>query len=282
MKYGLNSLCWISPFSNESLYLLKKAKQMGFDIFEIDIEDETLIDCVSIRKAALEAGIAITIAGAFGSKHDMSSEDETIRAKAISYVKKLIDFAVDLDSPYVVGNMYAAAGDCRRRTNEEKTSRFERAVFSIKECADYAAERNIILCMEPLNRFETDMINTVSQAKELLEAVGKDNVGLLLDTFHMNIEEENMYAAIREAKGLLYDFHACANNRGTPGKDNLNWLLIREALNDINYNGALVIESFTPDCVELAKAASMWRPWASSPEALSSEGVAFLKSVFET
>lgn len=281
MKFGLNSLCWKSPFSSESLNLLQKAKDMNFDIFEIDVEDDLLIDCKAIRKAAEEAGIGITIAGAFGSSRDMSADNEAVRLNAVSYVKHLIDFAVELGSPYVAGNMYAAAGDCRRRSNEEKAARFERAVRSIQECADYAAAHGIKLCIEPLNRFETDMINTVSQAIELLNVVGKDNVGLLLDTFHMNIEEENMYDAIRAAKGHLIDFHACANNRGTPGKDNLNWSEIRKALRDINYDGILVIESFTPDCVEIAKAASMWRPWASSPEALASDGVKFLRNTFE-
>ncbi len=280
MKYGLNSLVWVSPFSNKHLDLISKAGDMGFDVFEIAVENPELIDCPKIRKAAQSSGISTPLSCAFGPSRDMSSKDDAIRANAKKYVKTLIDFGAELDSKCIAGPMYAVVGEAFLKTPEEKKSQFEQAVESIRECADYAKPNGIKLAVEPLNRFETDLINTVEQGLMLLDEVGMDNVGFLLDTFHMNIEEKSITGAIRSAKGRIFDFHSCANDRGTPGKDNFDWQAIKAALKDAGYNGSLVIESFTPDCIEIAKAASIWRPLAESPETLARDGLEFLKSIF--
>jgi D-psicose/D-tagatose/L-ribulose 3-epimerase len=280
MKYGLNSLVWVSPFSNKHLDLIRKAGDMGFDVFEIAVENPELIDCPKIRKAAQSSGISTPLSCAFGRSRDMSSKDDAIRANARKYVKTLIDFGAELDSQCISGPMYAAVGEACLKTPEERKSQFERAVESIRECADYAKPNGIKLAVEPLNRFETDLINTVDQGLVLVDEVGMDNVGLLLDTFHMNIEEKSITEAIRSAKGKILAFHSCANDRGTPGRDNLDWQAIKAALQDAGYNGSLIIESFTPDCIEIAKAASIWRPLAESPDTLASDGLEFLKSIF--
>ena len=100
--------------------------------------------------------------------------------------------------------------------------------------------------MEPLNRFETDLINTVDQGLELLSDIGRENVGFLLDTFHMNIEEKNIPDAIRRAGKHIFEFHSCSNDRGTPGEDHLPWSEIAAALRGVEYEGPIVIEAFTP------------------------------------
>ena len=146
--------------------------------------------------------------------------------------------------------------------------------------AEYAAKRNVALALEPLNRFETDFMNTVEQGLALLEQVGFDNAGFLLDTFHMNIEEKSLPNAIRMAKGKIFDFHSCANDRGTPGEDHFDWQAIVEALNEVDYRGPVVIESFTPEIKEIAKAVSLWRPLAESPDTLAKNGCEFLRKRF--
>ena len=280
MKYGLNSLVWISPFSNKHLDMLKLARDMGFDVFEIAVESPELIDCASIRDVAQSAGISTPLSGAFSANRDLSSRDNLVRGNAIKYLKTLIDYAAELDSGYVAGPMYAATGDASLKTPEEKEGQIKRAVESIRLCAEYAKSYGIMLAIEPLNRFETDLINTVKQGDALIDRIGMDNIGLLLDTFHMNIEEKSISGAIRNAKSRIVDFHSSASDRGTPGQDNLDWLVIAEALKDVGYDGNLIIESFTPDCLEIAKAASIWRPLAESPEALARDGLKFLKSIF--
>ena len=288
MKYGLCSLAWQSPFGgndpdkfyDEFAAHFEKAKKFGFDIFEIAVENFGF-DVDSAKKAANETGIELkTICGAFGPTRDCSSDNPEYRKGGIDYTKYLIDICSSFGGEAVVGPIYSAVGKTGMWTDEEREQHWAWAVESIKELADYAAAKNIKLGIEPLNRFETNMINTAEQCAKLIKLVDKDNVGFLLDTFHMNIEESNITDAIRIAGDKLVDLHTCANNRGTPGEDNFDWQAIKKAIDDINYDGYCVIESFTPDCVEIAAAASVWRPFAPSPDYLAENGIKFLKSVF--
>jgi D-psicose/D-tagatose/L-ribulose 3-epimerase len=177
--------------------------------------------------------------------------------------------------------MYSAVGKARLAPDDEKKRQYKLAVANIKEMAQYAAGKGIKLAIEPLNRFETDFINTVDQGLAFIDDVDEDNVGFLLDTFHMNIEEKSIPDSIKKAKGKIFDFHACANDRGTPGEDHFDWTAIRQALEYAEYEGPAVIESFTPEIKEIAKAVSMWRKFAESSEHLANNGLRFLRRVFE-
>ena len=289
MKYGLCSLAWQSPFGGkdaakfkeEAKALFQKAKDMGFDIFEIAVEDWDFD--VEACKEALEevGGIQVkTICGAYGPTRDASSDNPEYREEGKRYTKYLVDICAAFGGEAVVGPIYSAVGKTGMWTPEEKEQHWAWAVEAIKELADYAKEKGVKLAIEPLNRFETNMINTAEQCAKMIELVDKDNVGYLLDTFHMNIEESDIPAAIRIAGDKLIDFHTCANNRGTPGEDNFKWDEIKKAIDDIGYDGYCVIESFTPDCKEIAAAASVWRPFAPSPDYLAENGIKFLKKVF--
>ena len=281
MKYGISSLAWQSPFC-EPVAQFEKAKKYGCDIYEITVEDFSTLDADEINHAKEITGIQTpTMCGSFGGTRNISSTNPDIRANGIQYMKDMIDLAVRIDTKVIVGPMYSGCGTARARTPEEKKQQWMLAVENLKIVADYAGERGIKLGVEPVNRFENDMINTVEQAIELVDLIGYENVGFLLDTFHLNIEEADMYAAIRSVKGRILDFHTCANNRGTPGEDNFNWKLISKAIKDAEYADYCVVESFTPECKDLAKAASVWRPFAKSPEYIVEKGLPFLKSVFE-
>ena len=279
-KIGVSSFVWVSPFSMNTLSQLEHAKSIGFDIYEIAVEDPALIDIERVADEALRVGIEATICGAFGPTRDISSPVEAYREEGMAYIRTLIDMAAACRSPYVSGPMYASVGRARQATLEEKREQTAYAVENLKRMADYAAKRNVALALEPLNRFETDFMNTVEQGLELLHQVGFDNAGFLLDTFHMNIEEKSLPNAIRMAKGKIFDFHSCANDRGTPGEDHFDWPAIAAALDDAGYQGPVVIESFTPEIKEIAKAVSLWRPLAKSPDALAQKGYAFLRSTF--
>ncbi len=279
-KIGVSSFVWVSPFQTEALDQLAHAKSIGFDIYEIAVEDPNVIDIEKVQREAERVGIEATICGAFGETRDISSPVEAYRTEGMEYIRVLIDMAAVCKSPYVAGPMYAAVGRARQVTPEEKREQTAYAVENLKRVSDYAAKRNVALALEPLNRFETDFMNTVEQGLELLHKVGYDNAGFLLDTFHMNIEEKSLPAAIRMAKGKIFDFHSCANDRGTPGEDHFDWPAIAAALDDAGYQGPVVIESFTPEIKEIAKAVSLWRPLAKSPDALAQKGYAFLRSTF--
>ncbi len=280
MKFGLSSLVWQSPFQNP-MEQFQKAKKYGCDLYEIAIEDFSTIDVEEINKAKAATGIETpTICGAFGDTRDVSSDFEDYRKNGVQYIKDMVDIAAKIDCKVIVGPMYSACGKARPQTEEQKKQQWDWAVENLKEAAAYAQEKGIKLAVEPLNRFETDFINTVDQALDLIGRIGYDNVGLLLDTFHMNIEEPDIPAAIRKAKGKIFHLHTCANNRGIPGEDNFDWDAIVEAIRDAGYDGDCIIESFTPECKEIAKSASVWRAFCESPEAIPEKGIPFLKKVF--
>ena len=281
MRYGASTFIWVSPFSNQTLDIIDRVKAIGFDLIEICVEDPETIDVAAIGSRAARAGIGVTICGAFGPGRDLSSEDEAIREAGLVYLRRCIDYAAKLGSAFVSGPMYAAVGNTRLLDDRARREQWLRAVGSLRIAAAYAAERSIKLAVEPLNRFETDLVNTVDQGVSLIEDIGFDNVGLLLDTFHMNIEEKDIPAAIGRAAGRIVEFHACSNDRGTPGEDHLPWAEIAEALKAARYEGPVVIEAFTPEIREIAKAVSIWRPLARSQDALAADGLRHIRAIFE-
>lgn len=275
---GASTFIWASPFGDEHLGLADHVAELGFDVFEICIEDPALVSSDAVRAAAERAGVTVSVCGAFGPERDVSHENPATRKAAIDYIRTCIDIAQATGSPHVAGPMFSATGKARLLPPDEREQQWSWAVESLREAADYAAERDVRLAIEPLNRYETDFANTVEQGLELCERIGRDNVGLLLDTFHMNIEEKSTGDAIRRAGDRVFHFHACENDRGTPGTGDVRWDEAFSALRDIEYAGQVVIESFTPTIKEIARAVSMWRPLAGSDDELASEGLAFLRN----
>jgi len=280
MKFGASTFIWVSPFSDDTLHLFQKVREMGFDTLEICIESPETINVDNIIKASKETGIQVIICGAFGPERDISSVDAAIREQGLAYIKTCIDIAAQVGSDLVSGPMYAAVGKTNLLSAEEKEQQWHFATQNMKIAATYALQLGVKLAFEPLNRFETDLINTVEQGLDLIDRIGMDNVGMLIDTFHMNIEEKNMGDAIRLAGDKVFNFHACANDRGTPGDDHIDWNDVRKALQDIGYDGHMVIEAFNPGITEIAKAVALWRPLAASPDELAMSGLSFLKQVF--
>jgi D-psicose/D-tagatose/L-ribulose 3-epimerase len=278
MRFGASTFIWASPFSNATLDLIDKVADLGFDLIEICIEDPATIDTIAISGRLRKAGIGATVCGAFGPYRDLSDGDQATRENGVRYLSRCVDIAADLGSPIVAGPMYSATGKTRLLSAPEREAQWRMSIESMKRASDYASKMGVKLAVEPLNRFETDLLNTVAQAVHWLDRLGRDNVGLLLDTFHMNIEERDIPDAIRLGGDRVFHFHSCANDRGTPGKDHLPWLEIADALRFIRYAGATVIEAFTPEVREIARAVSIWRPLAESQDALARDGLKFLKA----
>ena len=266
MRYGASTFIWASPFSNRTLDLFDRVKAIGFDILEICVEDPATIDAPAIYDRAARTGVSVTICGAFGPDRDLSSEDAAVRQAGLSYLERCIDFASELKSPFVSGPMYAAVGNTRLLDESARGDQWERAVDSLKRAAAYAAGRGVKLAIEPLNRFETDLVNTVDQALRLIDDVEADNVGLLLDTFHMNIEEDSFAEAIRTTGPLLGHFHIGENNRRVPGKGGLPWHEIGTALREIGYDGAVVMEPFVKQGGGVGSDIKVWRDLSSNAD----------------
>jgi D-psicose/D-tagatose/L-ribulose 3-epimerase len=177
------------------------------------------------------------------------------------------------------GPIYAAVGRTWQATPNQRKRDLERCVRNLKEVGKYAEDKGITLGVEPLNRFETSFINLAEQAVELVQMVDSPAIQIMLDTFHMNIEEKDLGQAIEMAGPYLIHVHANENDRGTPGSGHVPWTAVAAALKKINYSGALVIESFTTEVKEIARAAAIWRPLAPSQDALAAGGLSFLKTL---
>jgi D-psicose/D-tagatose/L-ribulose 3-epimerase len=279
MLYGINTFLWASPFKTEHLHFLDKAKALGFDLVEIPIESEKDIDYVKAAEAYARTGLRCSICGVMGAGRDPSHEDEAIQKGGVAYLKHLIDAAVTMKAVAVVGPHYAAVGRQWQATPEQRKRDLERCAKNLKQVARYAEDKGITLAMEPLNRFETSFINLTEQAIELMNMIGSPRVKLMMDTFHANIEEKNLARAIEAAGSNLVHLHANENDRGTPGTGHVAWNEIGPALKKVKFDGALVIESFSTEVKEIARAAAVWRPLAPTPDGLAKDGLAFLRKL---
>jgi D-psicose/D-tagatose/L-ribulose 3-epimerase len=281
MLFGASTFIWVSPFSTANTDLLTKVKNMGYDIIEIAVENTSIIDWKLIKDIARDLDLRITISGAFGPERDISSTEPAFRETGKQYIIDCIRIAEAMESPVFGGPVYSAVGKTRIVSDEQKKQEREWCVGILKEVSQIAGDSGVTLGLEPLNRFETDMINTVDQALSLLNEVGSPHLKIVLDTFHSNIEEKDIPASIRKiGKDLLCHVQGNESDRGTPGTGHLEWQGIQEALTDIGYDGAVVIETFGQPSKELARAACIWRPLANSADELASEGLAFYKKMF--
>jgi len=280
MRFGINSFLFVSPFITESVKLFPQFKKWGFDSVEIPIEDPSHIDPKKV-KAALDKNKLVcgTICACMGPGRDFrgSAADQNT---ATAYIKALIDQAVVLGCKAIIGPIYSVVGLIGSHDDATKKKHFDLVVKNLKPLAKYAEKKGVMLCIEPLNRFETDFLNTCDQGLKLIKAIGSKAVKLHLDTFHMNIEEKNQAAAIIKAGKLLGHFHACGSDRGTPGNDHISWEPIVKALKKIGYKGDVVIESFTTDVKVIARAAAIWRKMEPTRNEIAVKGLANLKKSF--
>jgi D-psicose/D-tagatose/L-ribulose 3-epimerase len=254
-------------------------KAMGFDLLEVACENPQLLDIQAIRNELVKHELSGIICGVFGADRNICSFDPKVRENASRYITWLIDAAALLGSPVMAGPMYSAVGKDHLEDSEARRKEWDLAVSGIREMADYADGKGVKLALETLNRFETDMLNTVSQGIKFIRDVGRDNVGFHLDTFHMHLEEKSSPEAIHMAGDKLFHFHACENDRGVPGTGQVHWQEIAAALKSVNYQGPVVIESFTSQVKEIARAVSIWREIAPSQDAIALQGLQFLKEL---
>jgi len=276
---GLSTFILASPFSSEEAWAFDRVADLGYDVIEVCIEDPQKITSEWLVHESQRAGIDVGICGAFGPDRDVSDPNPHRRENGIDYLRGCVDIAAEVGSPHVAGPMFSATGRAELLEPGERQIRWQNAVESLRTVADYADDRGVRLAIEPLNRFETDMVNTVEQGLNLCDDIGRENVGLLVDTFHMNIEEKDIADAVRRAGSRIFHVQVSENDRGTPGSGHVPWDTFFQSLQDIKYSGQIVVESFLPTVKEIARAVSLWRPVAPSMESLSEDGLAFIKSM---
>ena len=281
MRFGINTFLFSCPFTNRSTRWFPQFRKWGFETVEISVEDLTHIDPALVKEKLAQHGLVCgSVTPCLGPDKDLRGTPQQQRA-GIEFMKRVIDRMVQLDAPTLCGVIYSTVGRADAVPPKERRQQWRTVVKNLKELSDYAGERGRIIAMEPVNRFETDFINTCAQGLEMIHDVGSAALKLHLDTFHMNIEEKNQAAAIRKAGKHLGHFHACGCDRGTPGNDHIDWKGIAAALKAIRYQGDVVIESFTTDVKALARAAAIWRQIEPTREEIAWKGVRFLKNLLE-
>jgi D-psicose/D-tagatose/L-ribulose 3-epimerase len=280
MRIGINTFLFTSPFTDRSTALFAKFRRWGFDSVEIAVEDPAHINPTFIKlELARHKLVSAPVCACFPPDRDLrgtASQQRNTR----EYLFKLIDMAATLDAPCVAGPLYSATGRADAVAPREQKKQWATVVKNLKVICRYAEKRGKFIAMEPLNRFETDFLNTVEQGLRMIRDVGSPALKLHLDTFHMNIEEKSQAAAIRRAGKYLGHFHACGSDRGTPGGDHTDWPGIAAALKAVGYKGDAVIESFTQDVQVIARAAAIWRKIEPSREQIAVDGLKFLRRAF--
>lgn len=218
-----------------------KIANLGYDGVELAVRDPKLLDLDDVKKIIEAESLGVPAIGtgqAYGEEGlSFTHRDENIRKQAINRIKAQVDLAVHFEAQVILGLIRGKVENAREQKNA-----LDWLTAALQECASYASSKNIKLTMEPINRYETNLVNSVREGLDLLEKVGAENVGLLLDTFHMNIEEPSIAESIRAAKERIFHFHIADSNRWHPGAGHLDFKHISEVLCEVGYNGYLSAE----------------------------------------
>jgi D-psicose/D-tagatose/L-ribulose 3-epimerase len=278
---GVTTWLWTSPLSDADLdRLVPLISGWGFDVIELPIEQPGDWDPVRTAELVARAGLGTTTCAVMTPDRDLTTTDPAVTGSTQDYLRQCIDIAAVVGSPIVAGPIYAPVARLWTLDAEDRRLTVARLVEALRAVADHAERRGVRLALEPLNRYETSLVNTVEQAMEVVDGVGSPALGVLLDTFHMNIEEKDPASAVRLAAGHIGHVQACGTDRGTPGADQFGWGRFADALAEAAYAGPVCIESFTVHNASIARAASIWRPLAITQDAIAVDGLAFLRPLF--
>jgi D-psicose/D-tagatose/L-ribulose 3-epimerase len=280
---GVISMSYARPFLAEHFPLFTRMKRAGMDFVELLVPEEGELDPAAAGAAARAAGLFVALAARVNLQRDLASEDAAAHAAGIAYLKRCADIAAAMGARIVGGPLYGAPLVFAARApapidDARRAARVARVVAGLREAGAHAARCGVTLAVEPLNRFETDFCNTARQAVELVAAVDSPAVGVMLDTFHMNLEEDDLPQAIRAAGRHLVHFQANENHRGFLGTGHLDWPAICRALGDVRYEGPITLEPFRRTDDRLSVPLAQWRPPARDEDADLAHSAAFLRA----
>ena len=287
MKYGIYYAYWEKEWGGQFVPYVEKCKKLGFDVLEVacgafHLENDQFFR--ELRAAAEDNGMILT--GGYGPRpeHNLASKDEAAVEKAFGFYADIFR-KMEIAGIDRIGGALYSYWPVDFSAPMDKAGDTMRSIARMQRLADMAADHGITLGMESLNRFEGYMINECYEAIDYVKAVGKPNVKVMLDTFHMNIEEDNMIEAIRKAGPLLGHFHVGEANRRCPGPGGrFVWEEIGKVLKEINYDGYVVMEPFVTMGGQVGKDISIWRDLShGATEAMldkdAADSVAYLRKV---
>ncbi|MHA2393160.1 MAG: sugar phosphate isomerase/epimerase family protein [Promethearchaeota archaeon] len=275
MKLGIHAYAYCSQWSNETLYIIDRVKYLGLDFIEIPLMVLEDFDSKAVFERLNKIGIDVVTSTVLFEETDITSDNPQDRANGVEYLKDCVKATHDVGGISLSGVIYSQHNKSTRDQPTNQT--WEYSARCLKEVARYAKTLGVTIGLEPVNRYESYLINTCEQALKLLDMIREDNIRIHLDTYHMNIEEKSFYKATKLAGDKLIHYHLCENDRGIPGTGLVDWDGIFKALAEIDYQGYAALESF----VDMTDNMNtwVWRQLAPSGDILIKEGAAFIRSM---
>ncbi len=277
MKIGMNLLLWTTHLDKSHEKLLHQIRSWGYEGVEVPLFSLDQLDTDWAAAAMKDAGLSVTTVTCLPADASLVGSEQEQRAGR-DHLRRAIELTRQLGATLLCGPVYSPVGRLlgRGRSPEE----WKRAVFNLQEVDRIAAGNGVHIAVEPLNRFETYVLNTAADARALADEVGGDHVGILFDTFHANIEEKHLGDALRTCGPRLSHIHVSDNDRGICGSGHVPWGELFSGLDKAGYDGWLMVESFSQSLPEIAAATAIWRPLAPSSEVYAQESLKFLRRQF--
>ena len=262
-KLGIFVNFWEKDWACDLAKYIRKVGKMGYDILEFQAQALLEMDSAKmdeLKKISADENVELTYSLGLSPKYDVSSVDEQIRQGGIEYLKNIVERVGYMNGRIISGVSYAGWGCVPREDlSVDKSAIVDRSVDSMKKIAKTAEDYGVTYCVEVVNRYEGCVLNTAKEAVEYVKAVDAGNVGILLDTYHMNIEESSFSDAIHTAGSLLKGVHFGDNNRRCPGRGHIDFDEIAAALKDIGYKDQIVSELFVAKGGEVGRDIYVWR-----------------------
>jgi D-psicose/D-tagatose/L-ribulose 3-epimerase len=267
-RIGMHYGYWTQYWGSEPLQFVQRAKKCGFDILEVNAPKVTLMSDAErdvLRGAVADAGLSLTYSIGMTADMDLASEDAGTRQKGIAFLQKVARAMKYMGGTILAGINYSS-WPRKLLPGEDKQILTDRAIKGVRDAIKAAEDNDVIFCVEVVNRFEQFIMNTAAEGIAFAERVGSPNCKILLDTFHMNIEEDSLRGSIVESGNWLGHFHLGETNRRPPGRGRIPWPEIFGALREINYQGAVVMEPFLLPGGEVGRDISVYRDLLGSAD----------------
>ena len=277
LHYAVHAYAWTTSWINETLDLIDRTKTLGFDLIEIPLMEIGKIDPAAIKQRLEDVGLGVCTSTACSEDTDITGEDKATQQRGVEYLKACVKATAEMGGKTFSGVIYSAIG--RKIDAIPGEEYWERAAVGLKNVAQYAQDFDVTIGIEPINRYETFLVNTCDQALRLREMIDEPNVGIHPDAYHMNIEENEFYEPTKKVAPYICHFHLSESHRGIPGQGTVDWESIYRALSESGYDGVVGLESFDEVSDAMRAATCVWRKMATSSDELLTKGLQYLHSL---
>ena len=266
---GIYYAYWTHDWDADFVPFVHKAADLGFDILEVNSGTVTNMPAAErerLKTAARECGIELTFCIGLSGGYDIASADPAVRRNGIAFLEKQAEMLADMEAKELGGIIYGCWPGSLPEGQADRRPYLDRSVSAMKEVMKVVEDFDAVFNVEVVNRFEQFLLNTAEEAVDYVDRVGSDSCRILLDTFHMNIEEDSFRGAILTAGDKLGHLHIGETNRRAPGRGRIPWKEVAGALKEIDYPGSVVMEPFLMPGGEVGRDIRVFRDLAAGTD----------------